>query len=77
MLIQNSVTTELTPQHAGEVIDPNRPAIVIRSELLSPPTRPPEPLTVVTDHGLPPSAEDEPPLASRGRPGGAPMRGVM
>jgi hypothetical protein len=26
------------------VIDPNRPAIVIRSELLSPPTRPPEPL---------------------------------
>ena len=44
VLIQNSVTAELTPQHAGDVIDPNRPAIVILSELLSPPTRPPAPL---------------------------------
>ena len=30
---------QLTPQHAGDVIDPNRPAIIINSALIPPPTR--------------------------------------
>jgi len=39
VLIENYVTKELTPQHAGDVIDPNRPAIIINSALIPPPTR--------------------------------------